>query len=720
MSFWPLDIYYHEVPGGTEVHIWGRDEHGNLEHYTDDSLHPHFLSNLDIVDGPELKEKLKVYRKRQGKDETYWEFRLTHPRDVTQYRDVQVGGDVQVHECDILFSEVYTYWRRLGISAWNSLNGSDQWEPLDGREPPELSIMGLDLECYNPKGQADPDVDPIALIGIDPKECLVLDGDIHNRDDRADLLERFAARVRRDDPDIIATYAGTRFDLPYLVRQAEVLDVDLFIGRDGSRPRQTQYGGWQINGRAHLDLYGWAKQTLPHVKPLTLKNVAREYLKMPKEEVIELEGGKRIAELWDKGYIDQLVQYNLSDVNITYKLCKQVLPFTIALSSLTGLPIKHVYENKGKRTPPNQIDHFLMKMAVESQEVVPRKPSLKHEPFKGAVVIEPRPGVYRDVHVIDFKSMYPHILMKLFPDTMLARGCRQLFAMREQYPKEGKTEPMNYALKILMNVSWGYFGWDGARWSDFDKAATITAMGRAIVSNTADFARRHHFIVIYGDTDSCFFLETGDSDISPEAFRKEVQDHYRMPVEIDMLLKLFFGQTRRQDKGRKKAYFAWDQKRKLIAKGYETVKGDYCDIARIPQKYIAGIVLQTDDPYQAVRYAHNVLTKIKDKAFPKESFIIRKKTNEDDYKIRTPQGTVAEKIGAKKGDVVEYVIARGDGQLWEKALPFQDLDKYDQIDLDWYIRKQFLPVAMRVLGFFGVAEDEILEGSKTINIADFA
>jgi len=61
------------------------------------------------------------------------------------------------------------------------------------------------------------------------------------------------------------------------------------------------------------------------------------------------------------------------------------------------------------------------------------------------------------------------------------------------------------------------------------------------------------------------------------------------------------------------------------------------------------------------------------------------------------------------GDKIGYVIIKGTGRLYERAMPYFMVD-YDQIDLEYYVKKQVVPAAMRVLKVLGVREEELLAG----------
>jgi hypothetical protein len=72
------------------------------------------------------------------------------------------------------------------------------------------------------------------------------------------------------------------------------------------------------------------------------------------------------------------------------------------------------------------------------------------------------------------------------------------------------------------------------------------------------------------------------------------------------------------------------------------------------------------------------------------------------------------------GDKIGYVIVAGLGKLYEKAKPYV-FASYDEIDTEYYVSKQILPVASRILGMFGTKEDQLLPAKTTrTTITEFA
>lgn len=70
------------------------------------------------------------------------------------------------------------------------------------------------------------------------------------------------------------------------------------------------------------------------------------------------------------------------------------------------------------------------------------------------------------------------------------------------------------------------------------------------------------------------------------------------------------------------------------------------------------------------------------------------------------------------GDKIGYVIVSGSGKLYEKAKPYV-LASLDEVDVEYYVSKQVVPVASRVLSVFDIAEDELMPSDKPKTLCDF-
>ncbi len=266
-------------------------------------------------------------------------------------------------------------------------------------------------------------------------------------------------------------------------------------------------------------------------------------------------------EAWAAGGAERqrLVDYNLQDTVLLPKLEAETgyleLQQTIAAVTLTPV-------NTHTLKPMPWIDAYLLKMARN------RKTHLKskvhgeggHEEVEGAVVMAPtKLGIHENVHVCDFKSLYPTIIRSfnlgsetkltkeeatrlaentaLFDEngvaplckaatgvyfrtdeeSMLAAFCREMMAGRDKYKKEMKLHPpgtpewkaverMSKAFKIANNSGFGVTGNPFFRLYDPQITEAIIQGARLMLTTTSDVAKDKGKETIYGDTDSLFVI----------------------------------------------------------------------------------------------------------------------------------------------------------------------------------------------------------------------
>jgi len=88
----------------------------------------------------------------------------------------------------------------------------------------------------------------------------------------------------------------------------------------------------------------------------------------------------------------------------------------------------------------------------------------------------------------------------------------------------------------------------------------------------------------------------------------------------------------------------------------------------------------------------------------------------EEYEIKASHVEAAKHLQSKGwkltvGDKVGYVIVEGEGQLYKKAKPYI-YTSYKEVDVEYYVSKQVVPAAARILEFFGVTEQALLSGKK--------
>jgi len=605
-----------------------------------------------------------------------------------------------------------------------------------------MRIVAFDIEVYSRSGSPNPNKDPVIIIAVmdsrGEKRLFEADG----YDDRKPIRD-FVNYIKEFDPDIIVGYNNNEFDWPYLINRAHKLGIRLDVTRRvGAEPTTSVHGHISVPGRLNVDLYDYAEE-MHEIKVKTLEEVA-EYLGVMKKSERVLIDWWRIPEYWDDPSKRNILrQYALDDVVSTYGLAEKMLPFAIQLSTVTGVPLDQV----GAMGVGFRLEWYLIRAAYDMNELVPNRIERREESYRGAIVLRPLKGVHENIAVLDFSSMYPNIMIKynVGPDTIVDDpaecekygGCFvapevghrfrkeppgffktvlvNLISLRKKVREEMKKYPVDSpeyrllderqkALKVLANASYGYMGWTGARWYCRRCAEAVTAWGRNLIQSAIEYARRLGLRVIYGDTDSLFV--TYDPD-KVQKLIEYVEKELGFEIKIDKIYKrVFFTEA-------KKRYAGILEDGRIDIVGFEAVRGDWCELAKEVQSTTAEIVLKTGNIDKAIEYVRKVIKELKEGKIPIEKLVIWKTLSKklEEYEHDAPHVVAARRMReagyeVSAGDKVGYVIIKGRGNISSRAYPYF-MVKPDQIDVDYYIDRQIIPAALRILGYFGVTENQL-------------
>ncbi len=698
------------------------------------------------------------------------------PEYVREYREEvsKIEGVKEVLEADIRFalrflidknlyplrwyearaSERNVKWYRVDVvyeieEDPKEVIGGERADPLDG-----LSIMAFDIEVYSPQRSPDPSRDPVILIGLqfNDEDPIILEAE--GKGD-ASLIKRFVDIVLEKDPDIIVGYNSNRFDWPYLLERSKINGIKLDVTRRiGTVPQQSVYGHISVPGRLNVDLYDFAEE-LHEIKMKTLEEVADYLGVMPKDKRVNLEWWQ-ISEYWDDiSKRPILKKYTEHDVISTMGLAKKFLPFGAQLSQVSGLPLDQVMAaSVGFR-----LEWRLIREAFKLNELVPNRVERREERYTGAVVLQPLKGVHENIAVLDFASMYPNIMVKynVGPDTIVRPGedydpqnvyeapevrhkfrkepdgfFRRVLSRFLEWRRNIKSEMKKYspdspeyrllnerqkAIKVLANASYGYMGWSAARWYCRECAEAVTAWGRNLIKSSIALAKSMGLKVIYGDTDSLFVKY--EKDVVEKLIEK-IEKELGFEVKIDKVYKrVFFTEA-------KKRYVGLTVDDKIDVVGFEAVRGDWSELAKETQLKVMEIVLRTGNVEEAINYVRKVINDLKERRVPLEKLIIWKTLTKraEEYETDAPHVAAARimmKLGYRTypGMKVGFVVTKGSGKVSDRAKPYF-IVKQNEIDVDYYINKQIVPAALRILGYFGVTEKRLKSvGGKQKSLLDF-
>jgi DNA polymerase I len=644
-------------------------------------------------------------------------------------------GAEGIFEADIRASSQFLLRRRLRPSTWHAVEASEaealgglrvylasgEYQRLERVEAPRLRILAFDSFFLARRGTPKPEVDPVIVISA------ITEGGEERQfsGDETALLRGFIDLVRDYDPDVIVGFNTNRRILPYLTERCRRLGFGFAIGRLDAEPRTSVYGHQSLQGRLNIDLYDLAEET-PEIKLETLEEYSSHLgLEVRYDTVDEYD----LAEAWGRER-SRVLEYSMQRARGIMEIYRAVSEYIFSLSEITGLPADHVLT----AATGFRVENYLMGLAMEAGELVPPRGEATYMTYAGGVVMEPRAGLHEDVAVIDFKSMYPNIMMKynVSFDTLSAEGVhrapnlphafgeeegfipralKRLLEERERARRLAEAHPpgsverrvleaRQRALKVIANATYGYMGWTGARWYCREAAEATSAWGRETIRAAMDRARELGLEIIYGDTDSLFVR---DDPVRIRSLLEWITDSLGLEARVDRRYrKILFTEA-------KKRYGGLMDEGRIETVGLEVVRGDWSAIAKEAQFSALEAILK-EGKEEAVRRVRETIKALKGGKVPIKKLIIWKKLTKglEEYEVSAPHVTVAKRMmeagwDVKPGDMVGFVIMRGRGRLYEKAAPYFEADP-SEVDIDYYIEKQVIPPVARLLSAIGIPE----------------
>lgn len=608
---------------------------------------------------------------------------------------------------------------------------------------PSFKTLSLDIECSGEGvlfsiGLVGDGADCVLMIG-EPIDC---EQNIQWCNDELDLLKQFQTLIQRVDPDIIIGWNVIEFDFTVLFRRAEELNVKLYIGR-GNSPLYVKQGNFTrltIPGRCVVDGIDTLKNATYHFDSFSLANVS--YKVLGEEKLIQ--SNNRLAEIIRQYNEDKLAlaDYNRQDCVLVNRIFKKLnlLEFAVVRTALTGLELERMGGSVAAFT------NLYLPLLHRSGYVAPNlgEHGLTFE-SPGGYVMESTPGLYKNVLVLDFKSLYPSIMRTFCIDPLgLIKGLENihnavpgfheaLFSRSEhhlpqlikelsssrQVAKETNQPMLSQAIKIIMNSLYGVLGSKGCRFYDPRLSSSITLRGHEIMQTTRKWIEELGYTVIYGDTDSTFV--SLDEKVSAQAcnaighqlaltinakWKQNIKERFDLQsyleIEFETHYSPFFMPTiRGKATGSKKRYVGQinnDGDKKLVFKGMETVRSDWTELAQQFQVELFETLF--DDEFKT-----DMLTPIIESYIERlhsgefdNKLVYHKRLGQHlaDYKKNIPPHVQAVKLyqsqnpdfEVHKGQTIQYVYTHNGARLHQEG---------NKLDYAVYVEKQIKPIAQMIL-----------------------
>lgn len=503
---------------------------------------------------------------------------------------------------------------------------------------PIVKVLSLDIECYNPNHKAIPSaISPLCKMVMfqssfyqsnqrDKIKRYVfttlgyyeeIKSELENltiiyRNHELELVQDFFNLVEELDPDVIIGHNVMDFDINYIndrlclygknwdnITRIKDKDTSKMMGKEtasGGGFKKFNIDMLDLEGRIILD-------TLPIIRldysleDYKLETISNHFLGKgkhdvsPEEMFITVEEWDRIKDNLDYNNQDHLevldkttkfIKYGIQDADLVLDIYEKVNIFTklLKLANITRIRPIQTFTRGQQLRGINQIYHY----CYHNNILVNKIPYVKDK-FEGGRVFEPVKGLHKKVVCLDFKSLYPSIIIannicyttivknRSIPDQdcnviefidndvkykmrfikkdiregILPRILTQLINERNLIKKKMKSETDETLLMILDVEQWvikicanSLYGFLKSQTLPLTEGAmATTAWGRMYITQASEYFLDNYKIqTLYGDTDSIMldFSRFSDTEIHQKAvdFATEVSEIFPEVLVMEM------------------------------------------------------------------------------------------------------------------------------------------------------------------------------------------
>jgi DNA polymerase-2 len=451
-------------------------------------------------------------------------------------------GQFRLYNIDILPEQSYFYEHDIfplmecKVDVSNSkLNWMGNEDNVWSSEYELPSFNDINLKVY-PKvkeGKIPRFTDSIASVTIqncDTKDTINIQGS------EIDILYQLVKQIEKINPDFILTEDGDSFTFPYLKYRSEINQVDLILDRERIPLRRSEKDG--------ISYFSYGKI---YFKPSAAKLFGRIHIDTYNSFVLNESGLQGLYEL--------------------ARICR--LPLHTASRASIG----------------KCMSSLQFYNAMRNDILIPWKPTLAEHPKslgdlltadRGGLIFEPIMGVHENVAELDFVSLYPTIMFKknISAETVICNCCSHsklrvpellnyyicekrrgivpisleiLLKKRAIYKdkKNSTTDPelkkiydaRQTALKWVLVTSFGYLGFNNAKFGRIDAHIAVCAFDRQILLQTIRIAESHGFKILHAIVDSIWIQKKDIINNDYESLKTEIENKTGFPISFEGMYK---------------------------------------------------------------------------------------------------------------------------------------------------------------------------------------
>ncbi len=764
MSDWDVRLFaasYKQDGDEMVIELFGKTREGESITVLSRGFRPYFFiiePNADIEGHYKRDSEVLSVEKDElllkGQTKKVLKVTIKYPYKMTEYRnDVKKRG-FEVLSTDIPFHLRYIY--DLDLGACLKVIGKEikgeyhtdlvvemrSHEDLEPFTPP-LKIMSFDLE-----NSVEHDylycICAVISEGGKLRECEPIVGS------EKEIITEFGELIRSEDPDIITGYNIDNYDIRKIKERSDAIKFTDAMpwGRDGSQPRLISDRFWRIKGRLVIDAW-WAVKREIRPKQETLNAVSMQLFGEGKLDVDPADMDRQWKENREK-----VLEYCMKDAELAYRILNEIdsVRKNMDLAAVSKLPAEDVLTSGSSQLA----DSLVIRLADRSKVAVPTMGGRKAgaDQIEGGYVHTMKPGLYHWVVVLDFKSMYPSLIISknicfttlsedgeivspsgarfmskdrregllptILSDLMAYRdSIKQSMKLAQDEHEYHYLDGLQEAVKILMNTFYGVFASSFYRFTNKNIGAAITSFARGNVKGIISEVEADGIGVIYSDTDSVFIQSPADDLENSVEFGKSLAERFSTEegvLEFEKLIEPLFSH------GKKKRYVGrvvWPVKEDdLLVRGYEIRRSDSFDLQSELLEELFKKILDEDNEGAVAYVRETVQNTLSGNVEPKDLVISRTCKGVNAYVNPDRMANVQAALKMTKlgydfipGMKVSWIVTDG-SVVPQRVEPYISGKEFEHRPDYRYYAGRIAQTASRITEVFGWTEKDLMLGSR--------
>ena len=399
----------------------------------------------------------------------------------------------------------------------------------------------------------------------------------------------------------------------------------------------------------------------------------------------------------------------------------------IEQARITGLPVQEI----ARRSPGAGIAAMQTLTALKQKVLVPYQhqkgeiPKTYNELVvsdRGGLVFEPLPGIFRNVAVIDFMSMYPSIIVQynISPETVGVEE-EDTFEISEMgiriSPREGlvpaalkrmvekririkrflqtmdkndsryrRYSAYKSALKWLCVVAYGRLGFANSTFGRINSHEVVSYIGRKLLLKAKEIAEDHGFTVIHAYVDSLFICRPGASrEAEFQPVLKEMEQETSLPIELEALYPWVAFVSSRQNPRLSVAnrFFCLKSDGQYKLRGLACRREDTPLFVAETQMQVLQLLAKEKDPDQLANVLPEVLCMLHERMsalnarnVPVEKLFITQTLSREliEYRVPSPAARAASQLQSigkniQMGQRIQFIYVKTKQGVWARGLP---------------------------------------------------